>query len=76
MENKNLRIRINLATREFEADGNSDYIMSKFGDFISECMDSIKNAKSTKPSMELSPINKAPLNFGNEKDLDLPETFG
>jgi hypothetical protein len=76
MENKNLRIRINLVDREFEADGDSEYIMSRFGDFISECMEIIKEKDDISAENKSPDLSKDTPSLRGDRNPSFPDSFG
>jgi len=69
--NKNVRIRINLSTREFEIDADSDFVIEKFGDRIFQYLDIVKSSNSkivppTESKSHSSPLasSEVPASFG------------
>ncbi|MDB4919502.1 hypothetical protein [Mucilaginibacter sp.] len=78
MENNQIKIRINLETREFEVHGEAKYINETFGTYISEYLDIIKGPQKTKNASNNDLLkNTEPLN--NDKvsnDSALPDSFG
>jgi hypothetical protein len=69
---KNVRIRINLTTREFEIDAEPDFLFEKFGDRIFEYLDLLKSNKTTVGDKNtVEEITKTIIT-----NIDLPDSFG
>jgi hypothetical protein len=69
--NKNVRIRINLSTREFEIDADSDFVIQKFGDKIFEYLDIVKSSNSKTAAKSANEYDSTPI-----ANSDVPNSFG
>jgi hypothetical protein len=78
MENNQIKIRINLETREFEVQGDAKYINDHFGDYITEYMSLIKGSqKAGNKSNAPSSILTEPSLINKEAESEsLPDSFG
>lgn len=83
MESKNIKIRINLDQREFEVDGDSEYIMETFGADLREYIEMIKstqnNSGQTPESInpDFRPVESPAIRtWQNQQTEQLPSSFG
>ncbi|HTE01477.1 MAG TPA: hypothetical protein VK668_19455 [Mucilaginibacter sp.] len=79
METKEISIRINLESREFEIKGDSNYVNDHYGDYIMECLGIIKSSSNLKKNDQSPPSNtkhqsQSRTESGN--DGGIPDSFG
>lgn len=74
MENNQIKIRINLETREFEVEGDAKYINEAFGSYIYDYLDGIKGSKRSKSPAD--DVNKKTTTKEENVGDSLPDSFG
>ncbi|MES1182088.1 MAG: hypothetical protein ABUL44_04765 [Flavobacterium sp.] len=79
MEQKNIRVRINLNSREFETEGDQEIIFKNFGELLKEYLEIIKKESKEKPKSqdgENKRIMKEAVVEVKNRDESIPDNFG
>jgi len=76
MENNQIKIRINLETREFQVEGDAKYINEAFGKYIYDYLDGIKGSQRSKSPPD--DVTKKSTTITKEENIgdSLPDSFG
>lgn len=78
MDSKQMKVRVNLTTREIELEGNLDLIKEHFGDHLEDLIIKIRNNPlPTVQSSYTTSINSSKSsNLNTESNEQLPDSFG